>query len=78
MILLYLVITLLAIIAFKYLMIKMDDQKWNNGHCPRCGRKWRFYMKNPDGKRGYTCDHCGNSIWVSSNIDAYYNKENEF
>ena len=46
-----------------------EKKDWNGGYCPRCGGKWRCFATDSQGGRGYKCDNCNNSTWISYNID---------
>jgi len=47
------------------MMIHDEKKAYNNGYCPRCGKKLRLYCAGLQGGRGYFCDDCKYSAWVS-------------
>lgn len=40
-----------------------EKKKYNKG-CP-CGGQWRYFDSDSQGGDGYTCDKCGNVMWIS-------------
>jgi len=59
-------------IAFFVLMISltiigniMERKLWNKGKCPDCNKKWRYFDTDSQGGKGYTCDKCDRTIWIS-------------
>lgn len=62
-------------ILYRIAYISMEKKMWNNGRCPKCGHKWRYYMTGTTNERYYTCDKCGSNMSVKSNIDNFYNKD---
>jgi predicted RNA-binding Zn-ribbon protein involved in translation (DUF1610 family) len=48
---------------------------YNNGYCPHCNEKLRHFDCDSQGGRGYTCDNCDYTIWVSYKcIDRYHSE----
>lgn len=43
--------------------------EYNHGVCRKCGHKLRSFATDSQGGRGYTCDKCGNSFWISYPVD---------
>ena len=43
----------------------MEKKDWNNGSCPDCNIEWRNFDMDSQGGRGYTCDKCDKTIWIS-------------
>lgn len=60
---------LIAFLSFSLLQRHTEKKLWNNGKCPNCGYRWRYFRKTPNGSREYTCDKCGNHLVVSHQID---------
>lgn len=66
----FLVGIIAAMLAFGILfcsimfLLYLDKRKYNHGICKRCGSKMRYYDMDSSGAYGFTCDKCGNDIWV--------------
>lgn len=61
---------LIAIILICSLIARHHEKNsYNNGICPLCGNKLRRFDTDSQGGRGYTCDNCGYSTWISYNVD---------
>lgn len=41
---------------------------WNKGFCS-CGGRWINFDTDSQGGRGYKCDTCKTSLWVSYPVD---------
>ena len=54
----------IGIVAFFY-GFKAESNLFNNGVCLKCGKKLRYFDTDSHGGRGYTCDQCGYTTWVS-------------
>ena len=46
-----------------------EKKAYNGGICPNCGEPLRHFDDCLCGDRGYTCDKCNYTTWVSYNID---------
>lgn len=42
-----------------------EKQEFNNGICPECYRKMRYFDTDSQGGRGYICTKCKRVVWVS-------------
>lgn len=49
-----------------------EKRDYNGGYCKHCGRKLRHRNIDSSGAREYKCDNCGYNVWVSYNVDKYY------
>lgn len=53
--------------------IHLEKKDFNNGQCPICGRHLRHFDTDSLGRRGYICDKCFYSTWVSyKSVDRCY------
>ena len=67
---------LLAIVVIGVLIVRRHEKKeYNNGICRECGYPLRHFDTDSQGGRGYICDACKFSCWVSYNVDKKH-KEN--
>jgi len=62
-------ILIMLFIGFSILAITSDKKEWNRGKCPVCDLKWRLFDVDSQGGRGYTCDKCDKTIWISYPVD---------
>ena len=61
-------IILSVIVFFVGLMLwawSREKASYNGGYCTCCDRSWRKFCTDSQGGRGYKCDTCGHSTWVS-------------
>jgi hypothetical protein len=42
-----------------------ERRHWNRGRCPACAAHWRFFDRDSQGGRGYKCDACNITCWIS-------------
>lgn len=42
-----------------------EPRDFNDGICTYCGSKLRHFDTDSGGGRGYCCDNCGRTIWIS-------------
>ena len=49
-----------------------EKKAFNNGICPRCGKKLRYFGSDSQGGRGYCCNDCRYTTWCSYNVDKNY------
>ena len=47
--------------------IRCERQDYNNGICTICGNDLKFSHKDDRGCRGYKCEKCKYTVWVSYN-----------
>lgn len=64
------VITLVVIATIVFvitgiLAARSEAQRFNNGTCIHCGHRLRHFDNDSQGGRGYTCDNCDYTCWVS-------------
>ena len=45
--------------------IHLEKKEYNNGICPECYRKMRYFDSDSQGGRGYICTKCKRVVWVS-------------
>jgi DNA-directed RNA polymerase subunit RPC12/RpoP len=45
--------------------ILIEKRGYNNGYCPHCGAPLELFDIDSQRGRGYVCDNCEYSIWVS-------------
>lgn len=63
----------ILLLAFSSLGVKWERENYNNGICPHCNVPLRFFDTDSQGGRGYTCDKCNYTTWVSYNrVDKDY------
>lgn len=43
----------------------IESHHFNKGKCPHCNTILDFFDVDSRGSRGYTCEKCGYTIWVS-------------
>lgn len=54
----------------------LESKDYNKGKCPNCGHSWRLFTHDSQGGRGYWCDECNNTAWVSYHrVDKNYKRE---
>ena len=46
-----------------------ERHDWHGGRCPACGHPWRYFDTDSQGGRGYACDGCEKTIWISWPVD---------
>lgn len=63
--------TLISIILIAFIIIGvitaiyLEIKDYNKGICPKCGAPLRNFDCDSQGGRGYVCDKCNYSTWVS-------------
>ena len=62
------IIALLLIIHIFYI----EPRDFNNGYCKHCGTKLRHFDIDSSSARGYTCDNCGYTTWISYFTDKNF------
>ena len=48
-----------------YLAVCNEVKDWNDGYCPRCGKKLRHFDCDSQGGDGWCYDACDYTAWVS-------------
>ena len=43
----------------------IEKKQFNNGICPKCGNRLRYFDTDSHGGKGFTCDNCHYTVWVS-------------
>jgi len=61
------IILIILILFVSLLMIGIISERraYNHGKCRHCGNNLRLFDTDSQGGRGYMCDSCCNTIWVS-------------
>ena len=73
-----LIFMMVFLIILACVAIFVESRDYNNGLCPRCGAELRHFDTDSQGGRGYCCDACGYSTWVSCGIvDKDFKEEND-
>jgi tRNA(Ile2) C34 agmatinyltransferase TiaS len=54
---------------------RYERQGFNNGICPFCKEPLKYFDTDSHGDRGYTCDKCNYTTWVSYNADKDYRRQ---
>jgi len=70
-----LAILVFFIVLFAIMIIvarNWEARDFNNGFCPHCGRKLRYFDSDSQGGRGYRCDACEYTTWCSYAVDKNY------
>lgn len=68
MIIIMCIIALLLIIHIFYI----EPRDFNNGYCKHCGTKLRHFDNDSSSARGYTCDNCDYTTWISYFADKNF------
>ena len=58
-------ILVVLFIGCLYLCYHIEKKHFNNGICPRCGNTLHYFDTDSQGGKGYTCDNCNYTTWVS-------------
>lgn len=64
---LYALLALLIVLLICPIGMFLERRDFNNGICVNCGSKLIHFDNDSQGGRGYCCDNCGYSTWVSYN-----------
>lgn len=48
--------------------IYLESSGYNDGVCPVCGKELRHFDTDSQGSRGYSCDNCNYTAWVSYSV----------
>ena len=71
--LLYVIFAILVLLLIVQIGIFIEKKGFNNGWCPNCGTRLRFFDTDSQGGRGYCCDNCSYHTWVSyKRVDKEY------
>jgi hypothetical protein len=52
-----------------FLARQSEKSRWNEGIHKDCGGKWEHFDNDSQGGRGYSCDECDYSTWISYSVD---------
>jgi len=66
------VVIFLMVVAFVIIVIiarNLEKKIFNKGYCKECDGKLRVFDTDSHGGRGYKCEKCGSSIWISYRVD---------
>lgn len=70
------ILMIVAILACVLLACILEYRDFNHGRCRRCGNRLRLFDIDSQGGRGYVCDTCRYSTWVSYGIvDGKFKEE---
>lgn len=74
-IVIFIVIVIFSVVG--YIMgPRSEAKRFNGGVCPLCGEKFRYFDTDSQGGRGYTCDNCMYTTWVSYNrVDRHFREK---
>ena len=62
--------------SFAYIGILLEKKSFNNCKCIRCGYPLQHFDNDSQGGRGYICNKCGYTTWVSWNsVDKDYRRD---
>lgn len=67
MMIIFLIIVLIIVVFGPLWCISREHKDFNNGVCPKCGKQLRNFDMDSQGGRGYICDNCDYTTWVSYN-----------
>ena len=59
------VVSIILCITLPVIGILIENKGFNGGVCPRCGKDLRLFDHDSHGGRGYKCDGCHYTTWVS-------------
>lgn len=72
------ILFLLFLLVCGVLDYKKEKSNFNNGYCNCCGSKLNHFINDSHGSRGYICDKCNTSVWISYNsIDKEFLKNDQ-
>ena len=57
----YLVISIIIVLAILFGTNSCSSEEWNNGECPACREKYELRGVN-QGLKYYSCPECGNEV----------------
>lgn len=60
-----LIIGVVVLIVMYIIGIFSEKKDFNNGICPKCKTKLHHFDNDSQGGRGYICNKCGYTTWVS-------------
>lgn len=66
------VIVVLMMIISTITVIYCEKENFNNGICPKCGKKLRLFNIDSKGCRIYDCLHCDYTTHCTYNVDKNY------
>lgn len=67
------IVFIILLISVPIWGINEERKDFNNGVCPKCGKQLRCFDMDSQGGRGYSCDKCDYTTWVSYNrVDRNY------
>ena len=73
------IIVIIAIVALTAVIAcGLEYMGFNRGYCRHCGRRLKLFDIDSQGGRGYICDACRYSTWVSYGlVDKNFKEEEE-
>jgi DNA-directed RNA polymerase subunit RPC12/RpoP len=60
-----LIIGILLLFGIIVLARRSEKKAYNNGICNECGTELHHFDNDSQGGRGYVCDNCCYTVWVS-------------
>lgn len=73
MFILLVIVILILLLILSPIGEMLERRDFNNGRCPHCGTSLRCFDTDSQGGRGYTCDKCNYTTWVSyKRVDKNY------
>ena len=61
-------------LCFLFIEIYFEYKNFNNGKCPQCGTELHHFDSDSYEARGYCCNTCYYTTWVSYKIIDKYGK----
>ena len=66
------VIVVACIVSVFIYAVYIEPKQFNKGICPKCGTKLRCFDTDSSSARGYCCDNCDYTVWVSWGADKKF------
>jgi len=57
------------------LAMQVEARNYNKGVCIKCGNKLQQFDTDSQGNRGYICNNCSYTTWVSYPIDKHHSNK---
>ena len=76
--LIFVLVIIGAFVVSHIASIRSEKKNFNKGMCPHCKIKLRCFDMDSQGGRGYTCDRCEYTTWVSHHsVDKDFEDEDK-
>ena len=69
------IIFIIILIALFIFARHLEKIEFNNGICKTCNKKLRLFDTDSQGGRGYICDSCKHTVWISYSVDKNFKEE---